>query len=281
MANLIAENLELLTQFHYTLKSNYQSSSEKYWVHCTLDSLEDYSSKFGDNFNLIVYRESEDPFDFISIPYSILKGKLDPIFFNKKHNCWDLSIYNGKLKLRGDGGKNRSDMTEFIGDLTHLPQLLDISSNDISIENIDSAKEENAILNDSSIPETTKEQLLKSRRGQGKFRADLEKIEKKCRITFLDIPEYLTACHIKPWSKSTNKERLDGNNGLLLSPHIHHLFDRGLLSISQSGDLLISPKLPKKIREFWHIPEKLYVGNFRPRQCHYLQYHEENVFLKS
>jgi hypothetical protein len=281
MVNLIAENLELLTQFHYTLKSNYQSIFEKYWVHCTLDSLDEYSSKFGDNFNLIVYRESDDPFDFISIPYSILKGKLDPKFFNKKHNCWDLSVYEGKLKLRGDRGKNRSDMAEFVGDLTHLPQLQEISLTNISFETIDAAKAENAIINDSSIPETTKEQLLKSRRGQGKFRADLERIEKNCRITKLDVSDYLTACHIKPWSKSTNQERLDGNNGLLLSPHIHHLFDRGLISISQNGNLLISPKLPKRIREIWHIPEKLNVGEFQPRQRQYLRYHEENLFLKS
>ena len=268
-------------EFHYILKSNYRSNTEKYWIHCTLDSLDEYYSKFGDNFNLIVYRESDDPFDFISIPYSILKGKLNQQFFNKKHNCWDLSIYQGKLKLRGDGGKNRSDMTEFIGDLTHLPQLREFSSNNIYFDNLDAANAESAIINDSSLPETMKEQLLKSRRGQGKFRADLEKIENKCRITMLDSLEHLTACHIKPWSKSTNQERLDGNNGLLLSPHIHHLFDRGLISINQNGDLLISPKLPKKTRELWHIPEKQNVGDFRPKQLLYLKYHEDNLFLNS
>ena len=154
-----------------------------------------------------------------------MKKKLNQKFFNKKHNCWDLSIYDGKLKLRGDGGKNRSDMNEFIGDLSHLPQLQEISSNKKFFENIDAAHAESAIINDSSIPETMKEQLLKSRQGQGKFRTELGKMENKCRITQVDDPDYLTACHIKPWSKSTNQERLDGNNGLLLSPHIHHLFD--------------------------------------------------------
>src|SRR5208337_3689063 len=186
MVNLIAKNLEFLTHFHYILKSNYESNVEKYWVHCTLDSLKEYFSRYGDNFNLVIYRESDDPFDFISIPYSILKGKLDQKFFNKKHNCWDLSIYDGKLKLRGDGGKNRLDMNEFIGDLTHLFQLREISSNNIFFENIDAANAESAIINDFSLTETMKEQLLKSRRGQGKFRAELEKIERKCRITSCD-----------------------------------------------------------------------------------------------
>jgi hypothetical protein len=281
MVNLIAENLDFLMQFHYILKSNYQSSTEKYWVHCILDSLKDYHSRYGDNFNVVIFRESDDPFDFIAIPYSILKERLAQKYFYEKHNCWDLSVFNGKLKFRGDKGKNRLDVSKYIGDLTNLPQLRGIASNQKFFEEIDNNNAESAIIDDSSLPETMKEQLLKSRRSQGKFRAELEKIEGKCRITSCDVSEYLTACHIKPWSKSTNQERLDGNNGLLFSPHIHHLFDRGLITINQEGDLLISPKLPIMIREFWHIPEKQNLGNFHQKQYQYLRFHEENIFLKS
>lgn len=246
-----------------------------------MDSLKNYHSRYGDNFNVVIFRESDDPFDFIAIPYSILKERLDQKFFYEKHNCWDLSVFNGKLKFRGDRGKNRLDVSKYIGDLTNLPQLRGITFNQKIFEDIDNNDAESAIKNDSSLPETMKEQLLKSRRGQGKFRSELEKIERKCRITMCDVPEFLTACHIKSWSKSTNQERLDGNNGLLLSPHIHHLFDRELLTINQEGDLLISPKLPKRIREFWHIPEKQNIGNFHTKQRQYLKYHEENLFLKS
>jgi hypothetical protein len=31
---------------------------------------------------------------------------------------------------------------------------------------------------------------------------------------------FLVASHIKPWRLSDNSERLDGNNSLLLSPHV-------------------------------------------------------------
>jgi len=45
----------------------------------------------------------------------------------------------------------------------------------------------------------------------------------------------------KPGGKSDNHERLFAGNGLLLTPTIDHLFDRGFISFENSGELLISP----------------------------------------
>jgi hypothetical protein len=47
--------------------------------------------------------------------------------------------------------------------------------------------------------------------------------------------------HCKPWRDSTNEKRLDGENGLLLTPTIDHLFDRGFIGFEDSGQLIISP----------------------------------------
>jgi hypothetical protein len=69
-------------------------------------------------------------------------------------------------------------------------------------------------------------QLTKSRRGQGIFKANVRLIENHCRITGVSSIKHLRASHIKPWSVSDNDEKLDGYNGLLLSPHVDHLFDR-------------------------------------------------------
>jgi hypothetical protein len=134
------------------------------------------------------------------------------------------------------------------------------------------------IYGDESIPNTVKEQLLKARIGQVKFRRDLEKIETKCRVTGITISEHLMASHIKPWNRSTPQERLDRYNGLLFSPHIHHLFDMGYLGFNQDGDLLISPKLSPSIIESWKIPIHMNVGNFKPKQLQYLQFHKDNIF---
>ena len=47
--------------------------------------------------------------------------------------------------------------------------------------------------------------------------------------------------HCKPWRDSNNEERLDGENGLLLTPSIDHLFDKGFIGFEDSGRLIISP----------------------------------------
>ena len=52
---------------------------------------------------------------------------------------------------------------------------------------------------------------------------------------------HLIASHCEPWRDSTNQERLDGENGLLLTPSIDHLFDRGFIGFEDSGRLIISP----------------------------------------
>jgi putative restriction endonuclease len=67
------------------------------------------------------------------------------------------------------------------------------------------------------------------------------KIESMCRITGVENPVHLAASHCKPWWDSTNEERLNGENGLLLTPSIDHLFDRGFIGFEDSGKLIISP----------------------------------------
>ena len=66
------------------------------------------------------------------------------------------------------------------------------------------------------------------------------RIETHCRVTGVNRPEHLIASHCKPWRDSDNAERLDGENGLLLTPSIDHLFDRGFISFENNGELLVS-----------------------------------------
>jgi putative restriction endonuclease len=79
----------------------------------------------------------------------------------------------------------------------------------------------------SDIAPTFKEQVVKARRGQGVFRSSVLLTETECRVTRVSDPKHLRASHIKPWRDATDSERLNGSNGLLLSPHIDHLFDQG------------------------------------------------------
>jgi len=86
--------------------------------------------------------------------------------------------------------------------------------------------------------------LVTSRVGQGWYRrALLRKFNNQCAATGLDIPEVLIASHIVPWRSSTELERLDEENGILLSPHYDALFDKHLISFEDTGDILVSDKL--------------------------------------
>lgn len=131
-----------------------------------------------------------------------------------------------------------------------------------------------------SISSTDKEQLIKARKGQGLFKANVWKLEKGCRVTGINNISFLTASHIKPWCKSSNFERLDGNNGLLLSPHVDRLFDRGWISFSDGGDMLIKSGPVEEILTKWGIPIKN-VGKFNGKQQNYLAYHREKFNFHS
>jgi len=121
-------------------------------------------------------------------------------------------------------------------------------------------------------------QITKARRGQGIFKANVRLVENHCRVTGVSNIKHLRASHIKPWSASNNEEKLDGFNGLLLSPHVDHLFDRGFISFQDSGELLVSKELNPKILEQWSIQAKKNVGEFKAAQSAYLEYHRDLVF---
>ena len=128
------------------------------------------------------------------------------------------------------------------------------------------------------IAPTQKSDLLKARRGQGVFRANVEIVEHSCRVTGVLDRRHLWATHIKPWCECNDGEKLDGFNGLLMSPHIAHLFDRGYISFSDDGELLVSQELNSVVLEKWHVQRARAVGPFRPEQCYFLDYHRREVF---
>ncbi len=77
---------------------------------------------------------------------------------------------------------------------------------------------------------TERNGLITSRVGQGAYRLKvLEKWEYKCAVLNIPTSPILIASHIKPWRFSNDEERLDPNNGILLSPNIDALFDINII----------------------------------------------------
>lgn len=177
----------------------------------------------------------------------------------------------------GNGYEGRY-LTKIGADLGHLLLVL---ANEIDIQrNVDERR--NEVLDDieeesikrQQFPKTEKEQLIKARRGQGRFRAEVQKIERHCRLTRVEDHSLLIASHIKAWRESSNEEKMDGNNGLLLSAHVDRLFDRGWISFSDSGAVLPKPEI-RSIAAKWGLDLKRNVGQFNKKQRDYLAFHRK------
>lgn len=140
-----------------------------------------------------------------------------------------------------------------------------------------------SIEQDSTIQATEKEALVLARRGQGRFRDGVQRIESRCRITHVDRPEHLRASHCRPWRDCTNQQRLDPENGLLLTPSIDHLFDRGFISFSGEGRVLISPVAHREslVRMGVAVDRRIEVGTFTQGQRGFLEYHRDLVYLNA
>lgn len=142
---------------------------------------------------------------------------------------------------------------------------------------------ERMISHDSSTPETERIALVRSRIGQGLFKDRVKQIETRCRVTQVDNPTHLIASHCKPWRDANNEERLNGENGLLLTPSIDHLFDRGFIGFENNGQLIISPVAhrPSLLKMGIETEKTVNIGNFTEGQKAFLQFHREAVLLIS
>jgi hypothetical protein len=142
---------------------------------------------------------------------------------------------------------------------------------------------EEQIQADSSVRETDREALIRARCGQGLFKQRVIRIEHRCRITGVNNLTHLIASHCKPWRDSSNEERLDGENGLLLTPSIDHLFDRGFIGFEGSGELIISPVAhrPSLRRMGIETEHSVNVGAFTEGQQHFLEFHRNSVLLRA
>ena len=139
------------------------------------------------------------------------------------------------------------------------------------------------ILERSDLPETTRKALIAARRGQGRFRQEVFRLENECRITHVLNSAHLIASHIKPWREASDEERLSGANGLMLTPSIDHLFDRGFITFSDDGEAHVSPIADRESVERMGVPLDcpIITGRFNADQRHFLDYHRKRIFLKS
>lgn len=88
---------------------------------------------------------------------------------------------------------------------------------------------------------TERSGLVVSRVGQGAYRKSIiNRWEGQCAVTGFNDLQILIASHIHPWKDASNEERLDINNGILLSPTYDALFDRHLITFDNNGKIVLA-----------------------------------------
>jgi hypothetical protein len=205
------------------------------------------------------------PKDYLSLIAPRLPGKYSPIQPNGN----------------GNQGTYLAAIPDDLGEL-----LLQLSKTVLSVADSDAETASSVLqqladidqIKDSGqIPETQRVQLVKARVGQGLFRSLVLLKHPVCRVTGVADKRLLRASHIKPWKDSSNFERLDGNNGIMLSPHVDALFDQGLMSFEDNGRAVFRNDLRREVLEKWAISPSKAGSAFGASQLVYLRLHRERL----
>jgi len=141
---------------------------------------------------------------------------------------------------RADGAKSRGNAQKRIGIL--LDRALDADA--FLGREIEVGEESALDAHAPGLSETERSYLKRARIGQGWFRdALLAKFRNTCPVTGITHSDLLVASHVKPWRVCSNVERLDPENGILLSGLVDRLFDAGLITFDDGGYIIVSPQL--------------------------------------
>jgi len=129
---------------------------------------------------------------------------------------------------------------------------------------------------------TSRKTSGESRVGQDYFKSEVSEVcNERCIVTGVkdQVPSILIGSHIKSWADSDDDERMDGENGLLLAPHVDKLFDRYLITFSDNGKILVSNQLNESVLEQWGIDLKK-PNRITKKQNEYMAFHRKKFTEK-
>jgi predicted restriction endonuclease len=129
------------------------------------------------------------------------------------------------------------------------------------------------------LPPKERDSVIKARIGQGIFREKVVANFERCAVTNCANLELLTASHMRPWKDCDAHQAVDGFNGLLLSPNLDALFDKGFITFSDEGKIVISPVLLPSDSKALGIDSSMKIHKaLDPKHLHYLKYHRDHIF---
>ena len=137
------------------------------------------------------------------------------------------------------------------------------------------------VIENENINDNIKKQLVRSRVGQGEYRARLLTECPLCPITLISDDRLLIASHIKPWILSNDFEKTDPKNGFMLTPTFDRLFDRGFLSFTNDKRTILSPFLSNMTYSKLSISDNKIITHLPIEgREEYLEFHRKNILKK-
>ncbi|MEY4273178.1 MAG: hypothetical protein RL638_126 [Bacteroidota bacterium] len=128
---------------------------------------------------------------------------------------------------------------------------------------------------------TERSGLVTSRVGQGAYRKRIiHRWEYKCAVTSFNKLEVLIASHIVPWAEASDTERLDVNNGILLSPTYDALFDRHLISFDNKGKIILTDQIDFSAYQKIGVSGHEQIKGLNDYNLQYLSRHNLTFFQK-
>ncbi|CAK4076502.1 HNH endonuclease [Vibrio sp. 16] len=237
-------------------------------------------SKFYEPIKLVVEEKSEQllfgselkiEFEGYAYDQNPIKASITPNVFLANFKSNDVTRFCARLKALATVLRDLGFTGEYV--ISHLKGVCRFQKIDVNEEVVLQHIHDKVPNSD-----TTKLALVESRCGQGIYRKKLIELEKRCRVTGVDIPVFLRASHIKPWKMSSDAERLDPNNGLLLAPHVDHLFDGGWITFDEFGNGKCASDEVRQTLSAWNIPLPLKIDPLNEKQSEYMRFHSRFVY---
>ena len=172
-------------------------------------------------------------------------------------------------KLLSNRQKPESDLKAYLNDMKYFRDFLKSQYNPITTEEIEKCSSvENLVGKE-------KYALTKIRINQGAIRKNaLKKYNSRCAICNMNAEELLIASHIKDWTDSTENEKGDVDNILLLCPNHDALFDKHYISFDAFGQIITSPQINSENQKLLNINTDMHI-ELSDKMKDYMDYHRK------
>ncbi len=242
---------------NYVLKGNPKNK----WVGFQETVLSNLTNKFDDKFNIVIWTNEQDDFDYYCIPYKIVKHLFVDTHktTGKYPNRWTAIILNHQFLMHSNLQLS-IDISQFYAKPLYPDTLIELDD-DYFIEN---ARAE-----------------INVRIGQSRFRKGvLRNFGNKCALSGITETSLLTASHIVPWAHEKNF-RGDISNGICLYVEYDKFFDLGFISFTDNLETIVTSNLDLCSTSLQQKLERLYNTKLstpiKPINLEYLHYHRTKI----